>query len=146
MLGLFRRAHTSGVGSRGRVFLRLEALEWREQPDATPLGDPPTGDPVLIAPNAAPVIVNFSAREIVNGLFLIQGKVIDEAPGGLVVRFGGGTSANGLTVTTTADGTFSEIVQLRVDGTDSGFLTATTTDTQGLVSAAVQVFLDPSPV
>jgi hypothetical protein len=127
MLGLFRRPHLQGVGSRGRVVLSLERLEVRDQP------------------NAVPAIVNFSANEIGNGTFLINGQVVDQNPGGLVVAFGGVSSANGLTVVTNADGTFSDIVQLQVNGTDVGFLTATTVDAQGLVSTPVEVFLDPIP-
>jgi len=106
----------------------------------------PTVDtaPPTAAPSSPPVIVGFEDEEVGNGLFLISGTVVDESPGNLIVTFGGGTSANGLTVTTNGDGSFSRTIQLRVDGTDSGFLTATTVDGQGLASQPVQVFLDPT--
>lgn len=151
MLGLFRRASARRVEPALRTSLRLEALEWRDQPSVTPLGTPAPGGMVLMRghaglPNAAPVIEDFAAEQIVNGLFHITGKVVDENPDGLVVTFGGGTSANGQTVTATADGTFSFIFQFGVNGFDSGFLTAKTTDRQGLTSANVQVFIDPAPV
>jgi hypothetical protein len=126
MLGLFRRTHNKGgVGSVGRSVLGLERLELRDQP------------------SAAPVIVNFSDYEIGNGLVLLKGQVVDQNPGGLVVTFGGIASANGLTVVTNADGTFSDTVQLLLDGTDVGFLTATTVDSQSLVSMPVAVFVNP---
>lgn len=149
MFGIFRRTPTPRVATRARASLRLEALEWRYQLDGTPVGDPP-GGPVVAqgsgapAPNAAPEIVDFKSEQIANGLFLITGKVIDEAPGGLTVTFGGATSASG-TAVTHADGTFSWLAQLRTDGTDSGFLVATTVDAQGLESDEAMTFLSPTP-
>ncbi len=153
MLGFFRRARSRShvAASPKRVSLRLEALEWRDQPSDVPLGNPPPGSVVFYgdgdgAPvNAAPVITQFAAVEIVNGLYHITGKVIDETPGGLVVTFGGDTSAFGQTATTAADGTFSKIWQFGVDGTDCGFLTATTKDAQNVPSESVQVWVDPTP-
>jgi hypothetical protein len=133
------------VASQGRVFLRLEALEWRDQPDATPVAlslSLPT-NPGILAPTP-PAITNFTAENFGNGLFLISGQVADTHPGGLTVTFGGGTSASGLTVTTNADGTFNKTIQLRTDGTDGGYLTATTVDSNGLSSQAVQVLLNPN--
>jgi hypothetical protein len=94
--------------------------------------------------NTPPVIVGFAQKQIGNGEFLITGKVVDANPGNLTVTFGGQTSASGQTVTTGADGSFSCLVQLRVDGTDAGYLTATTTDGRGLTSQAVQVYLEPT--
>ena len=150
MFGFFRRARTQSAAPRRRVTLRLEALEWRYQLDGTSLGDPlDRGDIVLdggtrVAANVAPVIVDFQAEQLANGLFLLTGRVVDENPDGLVVTFEGSNSANGKIAT--ADGTFSVTVQLRTDGTDSGFLGATTVDAQGLTSEEVLVFLDPTPV
>jgi hypothetical protein len=146
MFGLFRRIPTRRPAPQRRVRLGLEALEWRDQPDGG-MGDPPVpppGGPGNTATNNTPLIVEFTAQESGNGLFLVTGRVLDETPAGLTVTFGGGTSAAGLTVTTQADGTFSIAIQLRLDGTDSGFLTATVTDQQGLVSDPVQVFLNPT--
>ncbi|MBP3954055.1 hypothetical protein J8F10_01920 [Gemmata sp. G18] len=142
MFGLFRRPRTRVV-SQNRTVLRLESLEWRDTPDGTP-GDPtpPVGPPP--APNVVPLIIGFAAEEIGNGLFLISGTVADEYPNGLTVTFGGVTSASGLTVTTTVSGAFSRTVQLRTDGTDSGFLTAITVDDHSQTSQTVQVFLDPT--
>jgi hypothetical protein len=146
MFGLFRRIPTRRPAPQGRVRLSLESLEWRDQPDGGGLlldpPPPPGGGGQAV--NAAPAIVDFRAQESGNGLFLITGRVVDESPGGLTVTFGGGTSAAGRTTTTLADGTFSIVVQLRLDGTDSGYLTATVTDAQGLVSEPVQVYLDPT--
>jgi hypothetical protein len=145
MFALFRRAHAPRVASQGRAFLRLEALEWRDQPDATTVTPPvalPT-TPGVVAPTP-PAITNFTAEDYGNGLFLISGQVTDTNSGGLTVTFGGGTSASGLTVTTNADGTFNKVVHLRTDGTDGGYLSATTVDGNGLSSQAVQVLLNPT--
>jgi hypothetical protein len=92
----------------------------------------------------APVIVDYAQEKLGNGQYLITGKVVDTNPGNLVVTFGGGTSASGTTVTTGADGSFSCKVQLRTDGSDYGYLSATATDGQNLTSQAVQVYLNPS--
>jgi len=147
MLGFFHRTTTRRVASPRRAFLRLESLDSRDLPDGTPFGDPVIGVSELGAPptNLPPTIVNFEKEEIANGLFLITGTVVDDgAVGGLTVTFSGGTSATGTTITTNSDGTFSLTIQLRVDGTDSGFLTATTVDLGGLVSEEVEVYLNPT--
>jgi hypothetical protein len=119
---------------------RVDGLECR----LTPTDPTPGGGLTVVATNAAPQIVEYTRQEIGNGLFLITGRVVDESPGGLTVTFGGDTSAAGNTATTLSDGTFSIVVQLRVDGTDAGYLTATVRDAQGLVSQEVSVFLDPT--
>jgi hypothetical protein len=145
MFGLFRRASTPGSGLRGRTFLRLESLEWRDQPsDLTLVVIESDAGQASRPQNQAPQIVNFMAHEITNGLFLITGKVVDESPGGLTVTLAGSTAGAGQTVTTNSDGTFSMTLQLPVDGTGSGYLTATVRDAQGLVSEEVSVFLDPT--
>ena len=130
------------------VALYLEPTPATTVTSAPVANTPISNTPVANAPtaNTGPTIVNFSKEEIVNGLFLISGQVVDQNPGGLVVTFGGSTTATGTTVTTTPDGTFSCTIQLPVNGTGAGFLTATTVDAQGLVSAEVFVFLDPTPV
>ena len=144
MFGLFRRASTPVSGFRGRTFLRLEALEWRDQPSDPTLTAPTTDPQASQVQNQAPQIINYQAQEISNGEFLITGTVVDESPGGLTVTFGGDTVGSGKTVTTNSDGTFSMTLQLPLDGTGAGYLTATVTDAQGLVSQTVSVFLDPT--
>ncbi|AMV25300.1 hypothetical protein VT84_12945 [Gemmata sp. SH-PL17] len=139
MFGLFQRTRAQTAPQK-RTVLRLEALEWRDVPDGAP-GDP-TSPPTV--PNAAPIIVTFAAAEIANGLFQISGSVADEHPSGLVITFGGATSANGLTVTTAADGTFSRTIQFRVDGSDEGILTAIAVDDHNLTSQTVQMFVAPT--
>jgi hypothetical protein len=145
MLGLFRRPPTRGHGLSVRTILRLENLEGRAQPSSLdPGGDPLGGQYLIAAPNDAPQIVDFSAREVGTGLFLVSGRVIDEAPGGLTVTLDGDTAANGLTTTTLGDGSFSLLVRLPTDGTGSGYIIATTVDNQGLVSEEVFVFVRPT--
>lgn len=144
MLGLLHRSRTTGARPRNRVVLRLEGLEWRDNPS-----DPGTGDPTIVfsplPSNMPPQIVNFSCEEIGSGVFLISGTVLDESPGGLTVRFGGSTSAAGQTAVTLTEGSFETTVQLRTDGTDSGWITAVVTDAQGLTSEQVQQYVSPTP-
>lgn len=149
MLRLFRAAAARPSRSSSRTFLRIEALEARDQPDGgietAPPPAPPGGGVEVPPPNVAPVIENFTAQEIGNGMFLITGRVIDETPTGMIVTFGGTTSAAGQYATVSADGTFSKIVQLRTDGTDSGYITATTVDAYQVVSEEVDVLVNPTP-
>jgi hypothetical protein len=145
MFGFFRRSGTLVPTYRGRAFLRLESLEWRDQPTEL-VPQPPVGidGGNSRVQNLAPQIVNYTAEQTTNGLFVITGTVVDESPGGLTVTFGGDTVGSGQRVTTNADGSFSLILQLPLDGTGAGYLTATVTDAGGLVSQEVSVFLDPT--
>jgi hypothetical protein len=143
MFGLLVRPATARGSARKQVVLRLEGFEGRDQPSAPAFGT--MAVPVAPPTNQAPQIVNFSCQQIGSGLFLITGRVVDENPGGLPVTLGGTTSAAGQTATTQADGTFSLTVQLRVDGTDCGWITATTVDAQGLRSNEVEQWVDPTP-
>jgi hypothetical protein len=147
MLGLLLPFRKQGAHPAKRKFLRLESLETRDQPDGG-LGNPPASRPAgVVAPpiNQDPVIVDFSAVECGNGYFVVSGRVIDESPDGMIVTLGGSTSASGMTITVAADGTFSKVIQLRTDGTDSGYITAITTDDFGRDSAEVEYFVDPTP-
>ncbi len=135
---------------RFRARLRLEALEGRDQPSSlTDFGsanDPPPLAPLVLAVNAAPQIVDFTAEQVGNGLFVFSGRVIDEAPGGLVVTFGGGVpSVSGLTAMTDANGMFSLTVRLQTNGTDTGTVSAITVDAQGLSSNEALVYVSPTP-
>jgi hypothetical protein len=127
------------------VILRLEDLEGRDQPSGPGDLTAPAAD--LLAPPARqrPVIVSFRCQEISSGLFVITGRVQDQSPGGLTVRLGGSTSADGLSAVTREDGTFSLTVRLRVDGSDTGWITATAVDAEGLVSDPVSQFVSPTP-
>ena len=145
MLNLFRRAPVIRGGRQHRVVLRLQDLEGRATPsgDMTDTAPPPTGQ---TQPNQAPQIVDFAAEELGNGMFVFTGRVIDESPGGLTITFGGSVaSMYGRTCTTDANGYFSIVVQLKTDGTDVGWLLATTQDAQGASSNEASVFVDPTP-
>ena len=128
--------------------LRLESLETRENPDGgfgdPPPTPPPSSPPPQMPANAAPVILNFSAEETGNGYFLITGRVSDETPASAVVTLGGSTSCSGTQIAVGADGSFSQVVVLHTDGTDSGYITATATDALGLHSQQVQVYVNPT--
>lgn len=146
MLGLLTRP--ARPRRRPTVRLRLEGLEFRDHPDGTLGGDPPTPPPGggnTSTANLPPQIVDFTAQEVANGLFIIRGRVIDESPASLTVTLGGNTSCAGQATTTAVDGTFSFVVQLRVDGTDSGVVTARTKDAQGLESNVPEKFVSPTP-
>jgi len=132
--------------------LRLESLEYRDHPDGL-LGDPPPPLPVTNPPplqnppplNVPPTISNFNAEQIGNGLYVVSGQVSDEHPDGMIVTLGGSTSAAGKTITVHSDGSFSMVIQLATDGTDTGTISATTVDNQGVVSEAVYVLVSPTP-
>lgn len=141
MLGLFRRSPRPAVSTRS--ILRLEGLEGRDQP--SDFGPGGFGDSGWIAPaNLPPEIVNFTATRVGTGLYLIEGRVVDENPGGLTITLGGSTSAAGETTTTLENGTFSLVVLLRTDGTDVGFITATTVDDHNLTSNEAKIFINPT--
>lgn len=163
MFGLFRRSPVISKGFVRRAILRLEGLGDRVHPSSF---DPITGAllsdsgggtvriatpadqarvQTSVAGNAAPRIENFTAREMGNGLFLFTGRVVGGSPNGLTVNLGGSTSAAGQSTTCLSDGTFSMTVRLRVDGTDVGYVTATTKDPQGVVSDKAQAWVDPTP-
>jgi hypothetical protein len=85
--------------------------------------------------NTPPKIVNFQAIPGAGGFWTISGDVIDKAPGGLTVSFGGEPeSLQNLKTTTDANGHFSLTLLLATDGSDSGLASAQTVDSQGLVS------------
>jgi hypothetical protein len=91
-----------------------------------------TQDPTFLPAqktNLGPQIVNFQAVEVVEGLWKFTGDVIDEAPGGLTVHFGGQpVSLQGVTTTTDAGGHFDKSVLLNTDGSDNGLASAQTFD------------------
>jgi hypothetical protein len=100
----------------------------------------------VLVGNAPPQIVNFTAEQVGNGLYVFTGQVMDETPGGMIVTFAGGVpSVAGLTATTDANGFFSLTVRLRTDGTDSGTVAVTTVDAQGAMSNEALVDVTPTP-
>lgn len=124
-----------------RVRLSLEALDARLAPSGT--NDDPDYIPV---PDAPPRIVDFAAVEYSHGLFTFSGRVIDESPGGLTVKFGGSpVTTFGMTITTESDGVFSKTVQMLTNGQDSGTITAQTRDAGGQASNVASKDIDPTP-
>ena len=147
MIAFLKLFPAQSLRRRARTILRFEDLEGRALPDGG-MGDPPQPPETTIVPppaNQAPQIVDFDCEEIGNGVFLVTGRVIDEHPAGMVVTLGGGTSASGTTITCASDGTFYTTIELRTDGTDSGWLTATTVDDHGLDSNEASYFVNPTP-
>lgn len=145
MLSLFRRPTARPGRSRARIVLRLEGFERRDQPSDMSdwFANPPLstfGD----AQNQAPRIEVFCS-EIGVGQFRVYGRVTDESPGGLTVHLGGIPSAQGETMTTWEDGTFSMILYVKTDGTDVGVVSAQTTDAQGLASNVDYDDINPTP-
>lgn len=130
--------------------MSLEYLDARLAPSDVPLpGDPPPtppGTPVIVDPNLIPVgaggqtnvpprITNFTAVEVVGGMWRFTGDVVDEAPGGLTICFGGEPdSLQGRTTTTDANGHFDVSILVSTDGSDNGLATAQTTDNAGQLS------------
>jgi hypothetical protein len=143
---LTRRTATTNTPFRSR--LGVEVLEGRVQLSAiNPLlvSSPPVADSRII-PNSPPQIVNFTAEQIGNGLFVFTGHVIDESPAGLTVTFGGGVpTIAGQTTLTDANGDFSYTIRLKTDGTDSGTVSAATVDPLGAPSNVALVDVSPTP-
>lgn len=136
MLAFFRRPAAPRPSFRAR--LHLETLEHRENPTGPPVPFAPiteTAPPISI--NVRPVIEDFNVEPIANGTFFITGRVVDENVAGMIVTLGGSTSCAGQQITVNSDGTFTKIVQLATDGTDSGWITATTIDAEGWQSEEV---------
>jgi hypothetical protein len=147
MISLFRRAPAMRAGRPRRAFLRLEDLEGRATPSGDALSET-SRTPVenTTTANQAPQIVDLAAQELGNGQFVFTGRVVDENPGGLTVTFGGSvTTMKGRTCTTDANGYFSVVVQLRTDGTDVGWVLATTKDDHDVSSDEAAVFVRPTP-
>lgn len=146
MFGLLRRARTSHSIRPARSFrtiLQLDGLECRDQPSDFGVGG--EGRDGRIAPeNLPPQITTFTITRVGEGLYLIEGVVVDENPGGLTITLGGSTSAAGETTTTWSNGTFSMVVILQTDGTDVGFITATTIDDHNQKSNEVSVYVTPT--
>src|SRR5262245_45114257 len=87
---------------------------------------------LLNGKSAAPRIVNFTAIEVVGGLWRFTGDVVDVAPGGLTIKFGGEpVSLGGKTATTDANGHFDKAFLMNTDGSDNGLASAQTADAQG---------------
>ena len=103
--------------------------------DANPVAQAPGGGGGAPAiPNLPPKIKDFSWTANA-GIYTFIGKVEDEQPGGLTVRFGGLTSLEGQSTVTDANGNFSFSVALTNNVNDRGAATAITRDVQGLDSS-----------
>ncbi len=89
--------------------------------------------------NAAPRIEDFVGEEGPGRVWTFTGRVVDEAPGGLTVTFGGIPSLAGQTTITAADGSFSKTVVLQPG--EEGYATAVTVDAAGLSSNVARYFV-----
>jgi hypothetical protein len=140
---------TSGRGTApSRARLSLEALDSRFAPSdlfgsvvdsQNPNLDSSDTNLMILredaAGNMAPKVANFAAVAGVGGVWRFTGDVIDEAPAGLTIAFGGEPgSLQSQTATTNANGHFDKTVLLRTDGSDNGTASAKTTDAGGLAS------------
>src|SRR5581483_5122664 len=83
----------------------------------------------------APEIEDFCYSAQPDGWYKFTGRVIDESPAWLTVRFGGGPSSlSDQTTTVAADGSFEFWIQLNGTASDEGTATAQVTDWWGLES------------
>jgi hypothetical protein len=97
----------------------------------------------LVSSNA-PSFIEFGAAEGPNRYWTFTGRVSDESPAGLIVRFGGGMpSLEGKTAEVQADGTFTLVVQLN-EG-EWGVVTADLIDWWGLEASQASYFVSPTP-
>lgn len=146
MLGLFRRPSARPGRTRGRVVLRLEGFERRDQPsDLTGNETPVSTTGEYGGQTNQPPRIEVHCQEMGIGLFRITGRVTDESPGGLTVTFDGIPSIEGKTITTNSDGTFSFMLHVKTDGTDVGDVIAQTKDAQGLDSNIAWESIHPTP-
>lgn len=88
-----------------------------------------------IITSAPPTITAFQVIQGPNGNWTFQGSVADEAPFGIVVKFGGNGQVNGLTATVDKNGNFSATFYL--PNLTCGFVTAQCCDVWSLVSNTV---------
>ena len=152
MFAFFKSARPARPGHTLRVSLRLEPLGDRAVPGSLDGGttptDPSATDPTLIAPapsQTAPVIDSFTAQEMDYGWYQFMGHVTDDRPtAGLIVTFGGVPSLEGKTAVVSDAGTFSLLVQVKTDGSDSGTVTAQTVDTDGNPSNVAMCYISPT--
>lgn len=146
MFAFFKTMRPARPGRGLRVSLRLESLGDRAVPGSLSASTTPT-DPVLAAPAPAPmapVIDSFAAQEVNYGWYQFTGHVTDDQPGGLTVTFGGVPSLEGKTTVTASDGSFSLLVQVKTDGSDTGTVTAQTVDTAGNPSNVATCYIHPT--
>jgi hypothetical protein len=90
-----------------------------------------------------PEIVEFDADKSPDGLWYFSGTVVDESPGGLVVKFSNLPGLKGKTATVGSDGKFSLLPPVALHLTKPGQARADVTDWWGL--AADPAFVDVSP-
>ena len=88
-----------------------------------------------IITSAAPTITSFQVIQGPNGNWTFQGTVSDEAPGGIIVTFGGNAQITGLKAICDQNGNFSATFYL--PNLNSGFVTASCCDVWGLMSNTV---------
>lgn len=89
----------------------------------------------------APVIQNFEAARGANNVWTFTGKVVDESPAGLTVRFGGLMLLTSQTATVDENGNFTLTCVLDPMMTMSGNATAVVTDWWGISSDEVWEFV-----
>jgi hypothetical protein len=95
--------------------------------------------------DAAPRIEKFAAVEVVRGLWRFSGDVIDAAPGGLTVTFGGEPDTlQGKSTTTDARGHFDMAFLMNTDGSDNGLASAQAVGRGGLRSNVALYNISPS--
>ncbi|HEY1187207.1 MAG TPA: hypothetical protein VGE74_06085 [Gemmata sp.] len=137
---------------RNRARLSLEAFGPRLAPSSLlgtdtldpTLGTQFGGDLVLRMAPEAPRLTNFVGIEIVGGLYRFEGDVIDLAPAGLTVTFGGEPdSLQGVTATTDANGHFDKVVPMKTDGSDNGTASAQTVNAAGVASNLALAIIRP---
>src|SRR5262245_43368151 len=107
MFQFFRSPRAAGAGSRFRFTPELLPLEARDQPDAPGPGG-----------NAAPVLTNFTAYQVMGNLFAFSGHVSDEAPAMAYIVLHGVPSVEGMVIYADASGHFEAMFELLGDGSD----------------------------
>lgn len=90
-----------------------------------------------------PVIEGFIAELLSGTTWKISGRVVDEAPGGLTVTFGGALFFSGYySVVTEADGTFTFCADIPEE--QEGIASAMVSDQWGLMAAQAETLIESS--
>jgi hypothetical protein len=109
-------------------------------PVVTSAGPGASGPSAPEGGNQAPLVTSFVGLPGVGNVWTFQGRVIDESPAGLTVRFGGIPTLQGKSATVGSDGTFCLVIQLTAPQ-DNGMATAQTTDWGGLNSNVAEFYV-----
>ena len=135
-------AGTATVNSEGNFSLTFPPSELGALTVTVTDNENLTGSQTIYLCSNMPAISDFTAVRTVNNVWTFSGRVGDEFPAGMVVKFGGLIELQNQAATVNADGTFSLTIELPNDV--CGTATAGTTDVWGQASNTAQYWVFPT--